>query len=191
MKKYLNKNTVFSALLAVVCLLIIYRITPVSVDPVIELTISKNRTGINSINQRRDITQTQKVMVDVLNIAENNRFKHPVLGELGYGNDFFVDIDLPFTVKKAGTYHFLVGSDDGFRLRINNRTICQFPGSRPLAEQTCAIDLAEGDHTFKLAYYQGYGNAGLRVEYRLAGNSTRYWVGKDSSLLSFHQERKP
>lgn len=186
MTTILNKNTLLSVVMAVVTLLIIYRITPVTVDPVLELVISKNRVGINSINQQRDITNTQKVMVDILNIAEQNRFKHPKLGELGYGNDFFVDVETTFTVKKAGSYHFLVGSDDGFKLLIDGKPLCQFPGSRPLAVQTCAIDLTEGEHVFKLAYYQGFGNAGLKVEYRLAGNNSRYWIGQNSSFLRFH-----
>jgi len=185
MNKYLNKNSAFSALLVVVCILIAIRITPVSVDPVIELVISKNRVNIHNINQPRDIINSQRVWVDVVNIAEQNRFKHKKLGELGYGNDFFADIDTPFTVRKAGEYQFLVSSDDGFSLSIDGQPLCDFPGSRPLAMQICGIDLSEGQHRLTLAYYQGFGNAGLKVEYRLAGSKSNYWLGQNSSLLRF------
>src|SRR5690606_16816321 len=148
-----------------VCVAIVVRIIPASVDPVIKLVISKNKISIKDIQQHRDIETTKEVMVDVLNIAEQNRFKHPTLGEIGYGNDFFVDIDVPFTVTEGGQYQFIVASDDGFSLSIDEKPICQFRGSRPISNQTCNINLTKGAHNFKLSYYQGYGNAGLRVQH--------------------------
>jgi hypothetical protein len=181
----LNKNTWLSIVLAVATLLIVVRVIPASVDPVLKLVISKNRTSIAHLHQPRVIETTKEVMVDVLNIAEHNRFKHPQLGEIGYGNDFFVDIEAPFTVKQTGRYRFIVASDDGFSLAINNRTICEFTGSRPLNKETCYIDLGEGTHKFKLAYYQGYGNAGLTVQYAKTGSNKTYWVGEDSPFINF------
>jgi hypothetical protein len=181
----LNKNTWLSILLTLVSLLIVVRIFPTSVDPVLKLVISKNRTSIAHLHQPRVIETTKEVMVDVLNIAEHNRFKHPQLGEIGFGNDFFVDIEAPFTVKQAGRYRFIVASDDGFSLAINERTLCEFTGSQPLNQQTCHIDLSEGSHIFKLAYYQGYGNAGLTVQYAKTGSAKTYWVGEDSPVITF------
>lgn len=182
----INRNHIFSALLIVTSLLIGLRIMPVHVDPVISLTISKNRVGIQNIHQKRDIEITKTVAVDVLNLAENLRFKHPKLGEIGYGDDFFVDIDQEFTVKKEAGYHFLVGSDDGFVLSIDGKRLCQFTGSRPINKQTCATTLTEGTHRMQLSYYQGYGNAGLTVEYRKAGTSKLYFVGENSTFMRFH-----
>lgn len=186
MKNILNKNTFFSIALALVAISIVIRIMPVTVDPVLKLVISKNKVSISDINQARDIERSQEIMVDVLNIAEQNRFQHPVLGELGYGNDFFVDVEAPFTVKQAGNFQFVVGSDDGFILSINGKQLCNYPGSRPLGTQNCRnIKLAEGQHLLKLNYYQGYGHAGLKVQYRNAGSSKLYWVGENSDALQF------
>lgn len=186
MNKVLNKNTFLSVTLALIAVSIVLRIMPVSVDPVLKLVISKNKVSINNISQARNIDRSKEVMVDVLNIAEQNRFKHPALGELGYGDDFFVDVEAPFTVKQAGNFQFIVGSDDGFILTINGKQLCNYPGSRPLGNQTCRnINLTEGQHTFKLSYYQGYGHAGLQVQYKKAGPGKPYWVGENSDAISF------
>lgn len=185
MKTLFNKNSLLSFILLLISALIVIRIIPVSVDPVLKLVISKNKVSINHINQARNIESTKEVMVDILNLSDQNRFKHPRLGELGYGDDFFVDIDAAFTVKEAGRYQFIVGSDDGFSLAIDGKALCNYPGSRPLGSQTCNIRLKEGQHNFKLSYYQGYGHAGLKVQYKKAGTSTLYWVGENSPAIHF------
>lgn len=186
LKTYLNKNSFFSLLLILIASLIVIRLIPPGVDPVLTLIISKNRTNITSISQARDIQVTKEVKVDVLNLAEKSRFMHPVLGELGYGNEFFVDVNATMQVQQAGRYQFFVSSDDGFILTINGKEICRFNGSRPLAAQTCQVNLTEGENQFQLNYYQGYGNAGLKVEYRKADTSKRYWVGQNSPYIKFH-----
>lgn len=180
-----NKNTVLSVILLLTCALIINRIIPISVDPILTLVISKNRTTINDINQTRDIETTKEVMVDILNLAEQSRFKHPKLGEIGYAGDFFVDITKKFTVKQAGSYRFIVASDDGFTLKIDDKKLCKFSGIRALATQTCPTALKEGEHTFQLSYFQGYGNAGLKVQYTKDTGNKTYWVGESSPLISF------
>ena len=48
----LNKNSVFTALIALTVIIILVRITPVSVDPVVKVVISKNRVGISNIYQQ-------------------------------------------------------------------------------------------------------------------------------------------
>lgn len=185
MKISLNKNTLLSLLLTLVTLVIIIRIIPVSVDPVLKLVISKNSVSINNINQVRSIEMTKEVMVDRLNLAEQNRFKHPKLGELGYSTDFFVDLDASFTVKQAGNYQFIVASDDGFKLSVDGRQICHYPGSRPISTQTCDIHLSEGVHQLQLNHFQGFGNAGIQVQYKKIGSGGIYWVGENSSVLRF------
>jgi hypothetical protein len=181
----LNKNTALSVLLAVVCVVIAIRITPVSVDPVIKLIISKNSVNITHIDQARNIESTKEVWVDIINLAEKNRFQHPKLGEIGYASEFFVDIDAPFTIKQAGNYQFMIASDDGFKLSIDGKQLCSFPGSRGIATQTCNVTLTEGTHNFQLSYYQGYGHAGLKAQYTKVSSNKTYWVGENSAALRF------
>jgi hypothetical protein len=181
----LNKNIVLSALLAVVMGVILNRVIPPHVDAVFSLVISKNRVGITDIHQARDIEMTKTVMVDRIDLADKSRFRHAKLGEIGYANDFFVDIDSPFSVKVAGDYIFYVGSDDGFVLNVDNKKLCEWTHDRPLTIDNCRVQLTEGEHQFKLSYFQGYGNAGLTMSYANADNGTQYLAGKNSKYIKF------
>ena len=186
MKQIIHKNNVFSVLLAVIIGSIIYRVTPVMVDHVFNLVISKNRSNIVDIHQGRDITATQTVAVDRLNLADKNRFRHPKLGDLGYGDDFWVDVNANFLVKKAGNYVFYMGSDDGYSLAIDGHPLCEWTHDRPLTVDACTVSLTEGPHKFALVYFQGYGNSGLTMQYAYATDGTQYFAGDNSKYLKFH-----
>ena len=181
----LNKNTLVSVLLLLVVLMIVNRIVPPSVDPVFNLIISKNRVSIADIHQPRDIEMTKAVKVDRIDLADKSRFRHAKLGEIGYSGDFFVDIDAPFTVKKAGDYIFYLGSDDGFIFSIDGQQLCEWTHDRPLTTDLCRMNLSEGQHTFKLVYFQGYGNAGLVMSYAYASDGKQYLAGDDSKYIKF------
>jgi hypothetical protein len=180
-----NKNTVFSILLAVIVVTIINRITPPYVNDVFNVVVSKNRTTITDIHQVRDIEMSKVVKVDHLNLAEKDRFRHPKLGDIGYSGDFFVDIDAPFLVKKAGAYVFYLGSDDGFEFSVDGKKICEWTHDRPFTTDICHVNLSAGQHNFKLVYFDGYGNSGLAMSYAFAADGTQYVAGDNSRYLEF------
>ena len=180
-----NKNSIFTALIALVVAIILVRITPVSVDPVVKLVISKNRVSISNIHQLRDIEATREVMVDKLNLIESNRFRHPKLGNVAtYSDDFFVDVNHTITVNEADNYRFMIGSDDGFSLTIDGKLICEHLGDRPYSVQPCFVYLNKGKHQVGISYFQGFGNSGFTVEYA-RGEGKTYWFGENSSNITF------
>jgi hypothetical protein len=183
-----NKNILFSVVLAVVTYAIVNRIIPPHVTPVFDVVISKNRSGITNVNQARDIELSKTVKIDRINLAEKSRFRHPKLGDIGYSNDFFVDINAPFTVKRAGDYVFYLGSDDGFTFSVDNKQLCEFALDRPLNIDSCRVNLTAGEHTFKLVYFQGGGNAGLTMSYAFASDGKQYLAGDDSKYISFSKK---
>lgn len=184
-QQYLNKNSIFTALIALIVVIVLVRITPVTVDPVVKLVISKNRVSIGNIYQQRDIEFTREVMIDKLNLLDKGRFSHPKLGNVAtYSDDFFIDVDHKITVKQADNYRFLIGSDDGFSLTIDNKMICEHPGDRPFTIQPCLIFLNEGEHQVHITYFQGFGNSGFTVEYARGDEKPR-WFGEDSKTVKF------
>ena len=181
----LNKNSVFTALIALTVIIILVRITPVTVDPVVKLVITKNRVSISNIYQQRDIEFTREVTIDRLNLLDKSRFSHPKLGNIAtYSDDFFVDVVHQITVKKADTYRFLVGSDDGFSLNIDGKLVCEHLGDRPYTIQPCLLFLNEGSHQVNISYFQGFGNSGFTVEYA-RGDEKQKWFGEDSDSVKF------
>lgn len=185
MKLSLNKDTILSALLALTIALILVRITPVHVDQVVKVVISKNGTSIANIYQPRNITSTKEVMLDNLNLLYKGHFGHAKLGNIAdASDDFFVDVDHKIKITKADTYRFMVGSDDGFSLVIDNNLLCEHVADRPFSVQPCLIHLSEGEHQVHISYFQGYGNSGFTVEYA-RGDGKTYWFGDDSDDVKF------
>lgn len=180
-----NRNTVLTLLLVLVAVAITMRITPPYVPKVIELTLVKNNGAIQRIDQDRDIAFERRVWVDRLQLLDKNQLRHPKLGQIGYAEHFFVDVDHTFEVRQSGLYQFLIGSDDGFIAKVDGQTICRFNRDRPYRQQPCGIRLSEGEHRFELSYFQGSGHAGLTVEYQRRGDDERYYFGEDSELLTF------
>lgn len=168
-------DTVLSLTLVAVTLAIVIRLIPPMVDERFILSMKKNAEHITRIDQPRQIEATRTVGVDRLELIDRNRFAHPTLGPLGWGEDFFVDIDSRFTVSEAARYRFLVGSDDGFELRIDGQLVCRHPGDRPYSKQSCYRRLDAGEHRLELSYFQGYGNAGLTLEAGRISTAPRYW----------------
>jgi hypothetical protein len=182
-QRYLTKDTVMTALLCVLAVLILRVMMPVRVDANLEMRVSKNNVPIRHLHQSRDIGMSKVVSLDKLDLARENRFYHPKLGDVGYGQNFFADVQARFRITEPGTYVFVVASDDGFELRINGNEICSYVLDRALTTQRCPIRLEPGAHEFQLSYFQAGGPAGLTVQYGRAGESTLYWFGKDSPFL--------
>ncbi len=179
------RSWVLSAVLLLCWLLLLPLLWPRSVEPVLQLTISKNRVPIETLRQRRSIEQKQTVWVDRLDLSRNDRFAHPRLGVLGYGEHFFVDLDQRLLVSEAGDYRFLISSDDGFALYVDDREVCSQVEPQPLTTRSCERSLSAGQHRLRLRYFQAGGGAGLAVRYGKAGDGKAYWLGEDSALIRF------
>ncbi len=155
------------SLILLVCTLAgIYISTPPYVKKVFELKIYKNSKPIRKLTDARDITAEKTVWVDSLMLKNGYHIVHPKLGNIGFGDNFFIDIDGKFEVKKAGRYFLYPGSDDGFSLAVDGKMLCQFIGDRGYATRSCRVELEEGEHTFSLKYFQGGGHSGLTLAYR-------------------------
>lgn len=179
------KEVGFSVLLVLFIGMAIHKSTPPMVDKVFALTISKNKTPISNVFQERDISQTKTVWVDKLMLKDGARLVHPKLGLIGFSDSYFIDVESEFTVKQAGVYYFIPGSDDGFALEVNGERLCAFEKDRPYSTQRCRIELEEGKHTFKLSYFQGGGHSGLTLAYQFKGDRKRRWVGENSKYIRF------
>lgn len=181
----LQRNWVLSILLGITAIWIINRMIPARVDHNILLDITKNKVGIFNINQNREVESTKKVWIDKLDLHQKHRFMHPKLNNVaGFTDNFFVDITHTIKVRKAGTYEFYVGSDDGFSFSINGQKLCEFQRDRPFSIQTCPINLTEGSHLVTINYFQGGGNSGLSVQYALKGEK-KEWFGLSNRWVNF------
>lgn len=70
------------------------------------------------------------------------------------------------TYLAAGTYHFSIGSDDGNRVYVDDNLIIDSwvdQGANP--PQTADVDIAAGNHTLKVEYYENGSVAEVHLSY--------------------------
>lgn len=177
-----------SVLLLIAASVLASAMWPVRVAPLLRLKLERNASPIVHLDQARQIVESRELFVDRLDLARGGHLRHAVLGDIGYAEHFFLGLRKRFRVREDGDYRFLVGSDDGFSLRIDNRPLCADPRPRALSLQTCAIHLDRGDHEFAFDYFQGAGQSGLTVQYGRQEQSRNFWFGEDSDYFRFERE---
>lgn len=68
-----------------------------------------------------------------------------------------------------GNYNFRVGSDDGFNLQIDGATVTQFPNNRGFGFTNGNVFLTEGEHSFRLLFWENGGSEGLEADSNING----------------------
>lgn len=69
-------------------------------------------------------------------------------------------------VAQKGIYNFLLSSDDGSRLWIDNQLVIDNDGLHANTEKEGRIALQKGYHVFRLAYFQDKSSKDLKLKYR-------------------------
>ncbi|HMB02024.1 MAG TPA: PA14 domain-containing protein [Spirochaetota bacterium] len=156
-----------------------------TIDNKLKIVISGQKGRIRKLNAKKNISEKKTILVDILNFKKGNSLIHAHYGQLDYKNNFFMDIRGSFRVSQPAYYTFHIGSDDGFRLRIDNKTICRHPGTRPFAWNKGRVYLEKGLHRLKISYFQGCCLLGLKGKYQKQGENKQYFIGQDSKYINF------
>ena len=183
-----KKEWAFVLFVIAIGLLLLFKTVRFSFDEgEIALTITPQNGGITNIDTPRKPKETHVMYLRRIDFAEGRMLENDQYGKMGYASNFFLDARVEMNVRVAGVYRFTVRSDDGFRLLIDGRTVCEHPGDRPFQATSCQEPLTQGKHLFVLHYFQGGGPMGLQASYAAAGKKTRYFIGEDSDLMTFEK----
>lgn len=68
---------------------------------------------------------------------------------------FAIDYTGRFWIDRPGTYRFLLTSDDGARLYIDDELIVDNDGVHPPEDKTGSVSLSGGIHRIRVSYFQG------------------------------------
>jgi len=151
------------------------------------IKITPQDSGIATLDTPRKEGQSVQMRMQRVDFARGRMLENVQYGVLGYSTNFFIDAEVAMEVKHAGTYRFTVESDDGFRLKIDGRVVCEHPGDRPFQKSRCPLVLHKGTHHLELSYFQGGGPMGLKVTYGLMSASKRYALGQNSQEIIFER----
>ena len=158
-------------------------------DGKIAMTITKNRGGVSTLDIPRKPESVQKLPVREIDFPQGRMLESPQYGKLGYTTNFFLDFRVDAEVKKAGLYRFEIRSDDGFRLKIDGRTVCQHPGNRPMSVTACDVRLRPGRIRLDLSYFQGGGPLGLEARVRAPGGKKSFFIGEDTDHIVYRKSQ--
>lgn len=68
---------------------------------------------------------------------------------------FAIDYSARFWVAEAGTYRFLLESDDGSALYIDGKRVIRNDGQHPVEREDGKVSLKVGAHDIRVSYFQG------------------------------------
>lgn len=185
MNKFKTSEIVLALFAILIAILIIYKTSPTKISPTVKIEIFKQDEHIPHIDFPRAKNEKKTFFVDSIDFINPQTLKHPKTGELGFSSNFFADFYLKAEIKKKGEYFFSIFSDDGFRLFVDGKPICEFIADRPIAKTECKAFLEKGEREIKLSYYQGGGNMGLRVYYREKDFKKERLMGQNSDNIKF------
>lgn len=84
-----------------------------------------------------------------------------------YKNDFGIVYEGRLHAPKKALYKFYLTCDDGARLLINGKQVVEYDGIHPAGDiKKGVITLPEGDHAFRLEYFQAAGNIELYAAWK-------------------------
>ena len=84
-------------------------------------------------------------------------------------DDFAVIFSSNIIIKEAGKYRFLLGSDDGSKLIIDDKVIIDNDGSHTYKEKMGVAELSKGEHIIKVEYFEDCDGQMLNLSYGLDG----------------------
>jgi hypothetical protein len=183
--KNFNNEKILLSIVIFIALLLVAKTFKLPTTGTVDVSIMQQKGAIATVDTVKKLSSTKHILVDSINFLQSRTLQHPNLGKLGYSRNIFLNAKTQMSVLKPGEYIFLVSSDDGFRLKIDNKTVCEHPGDRPMKTTVCRVNLSKSDHFFNLMYFQGGGPMGLKVRYRLKGDSSLYYVGANSKYIKF------
>lgn len=97
-------------------------------------------------------------------------------------DDFAMAWEGEFTVKEGGKHEFIIDSDDGSRLFIDGKALCDINSVGPMGRSKGkAVHLQPGQHKIRVEYFEYKGFEGLAVGMRAPKQRNYQWFTKDSS----------
>jgi len=90
-----------------------------------------------------------------------------------YKNEFGVVFTGKLTAPKTGSYRFFLSSDDGARILIDGKEVVTHDGIHPASDiKEKGLTLDQGEHSFRLEYFQAGGNIELYAAWKGADFQT-------------------
>ena len=151
----------------------------------ISLEVQLNKEPITSLLQEKKIKRRIKEKVDIINFPKSDSFTHYKYGKIGRKNNIFAEFKGRIEIKNDVKLHIKIHSDDGFSIKIGEKYLITKVKNRKFdTPESIEINLKKGISPYMINYFQGSGNAGLHIEYKVNDSDFYDW-GENSKNISF------
>jgi len=158
---------------------------PTKVAPTMQISmhIYKDKNNLYKIEQNRNTIKALDTEITTINFKTTHGLVHETMGTFDFDTNIFIDFNTSMYVLQEGNYTFIIVSDDGFQLNIDQNPIAVYPKGRAAGLNQVRHSLPKGKHQFDLSYFQGRGLIAIRAYYEIAGK--RFHIGEDSEYIHF------
>lgn len=140
-------------------------------DPV--LTNLTSRVYKGQWNQMPDFDKIQAENVE----EEHNGILDTALAEMK--EDFGIVWEGNFMAPTDGEYAFILDADDGAKLTLNGQPVAEVKGIGPIGGDRSSkgdTKLKAGSNPVRIEYFQGKGNQGISLGWKMAGGQQWQWL---------------
>lgn len=184
-KEKLLRICFLAAAFGTLLVVLLHILPPLSLSRPVRMLLIKQNGQLETLDTPEVRDFALKMRLPSIDFPAGGELVHRQIGPLGYKANFFLEFECDMNVKKMGNYTFAVASDDGFRLWIDDKMIGEFLGNRSIETNAYQVFLNPGKHTYRLKYYQGYGQLGLFAGYQFMDDAKLRSIGVGSSALFF------
>ncbi len=180
------KNILLFVVLLLVAFFVYKKSTPIELDSKVSMLIMQNSKPIRTIRDAQAIESKKSIYIDRIEFKNSNHLKHYKLGSIRpYTQNLFIRFSSDLELKEDKELYFYVNSDDGFALSVDDKEVCSFEKDRAMESTRCEALLKKGSRKVEILYFQGGGNMGIEVRYRIKGENRAYFFGEDSPNIRF------
>lgn len=112
------------------------------------------RHNTNKLPDFEKLKPVGTIYTSALNIPSQD-FRQGFPGVSKRSEWFAIDYTGRFWIDKPGMYSFMLTSDDGARLYIDDKLIVDNDGVHPPVDRTGSIEMTGGVHGIRVSYFQG------------------------------------
>ncbi len=92
-----------------------------------------------------------------------------------------------FNAPESAEYEFALDSDDGSRLTLNQKVVCELNGTGPMdgsRAKTGKVALNQGNIPFRMDFFQSSGPKSLSLKWRKSGDKDWNWLSEQSATTN-------
>lgn len=143
-------------------------------------TALKNLTSRVYKGQWNQIPDFNKIQAENIEEEHDGILKTSISGMKDH---FGIVWEGDFEAPEDGVYQFVLDADDGARMILDGKTVCEVKGIGPIGKRASQgkAKLKKGNNPIRIEYFEAKGQEGIRLGWRKAGEKPWNWLTEQAA----------